>query len=253
MDTQALQACRTRFAQDDGALRALDSLAERGSLEHLAAAGYEALSGDLLLWLLRAESHAGSEVVYRSEDKVRGIPLGSFFDFPERYEPKMTAGAYLSAELDNGRSVVLYVSPCTRAALLGLLERAQQALPLSTDLPLRERIQEKLRAAGHLSCLSAEGLGLLDAHLVKYLDYAVNVNPGSELIYERSDGEVVAEALELALREPERFRDVPRPVFLAIEISGQSVVFDTQDISPANLWRLQKKARQVVEARKAEV
>lgn len=249
----ALIDCQQRLAQDTAALRAFETLRERGSLDHLPEQGYAALSADIVHWLLRAESHAGSEIVYLTEEgKVRGMPVGSFFNFPERYAARIRAGAFISAEMASGGSVVLYVQSGERDVVLAQLEAAQQALPLTTDQPLRVRIQEKLRLDGHLSCLSAEGLGLLNAKLVKYLDYAVNVRPGSEVIYVLPTGEVQTEALELVMRQPEAFADMPKPAFLAIDIDEQSVLFDTHDLSPANLWRLQKKARQVIEARRQE-
>lgn len=252
MNQEAYAACWKRLENNPGALRALLSLSERGSLDSLDAQGFAGLDAELIHWLLRAESHAGSEIVYSFEGKGRGLPLGSFFDFPERYAAKIPGPAYISAETAAGGSRVLYVASCTREKVLSVLEQAQQSLALSSDRPLRERILDNLREAGHLSCLSADGLAHLDARLVKYLDYAVNVRPGSELIYTQADGEIKAEALELAFQQPDSFAAVPLPVFLAIEIDGQSVLFDTQDISPANLWRLQKKARQVVESREAK-
>lgn len=248
LNEEAYQACWKRMENDPGVLRALLTLRERGSLNYLNQEGFAFLSAELVHWLLRAESHAGSEIIYAPEDgKARGIPLGSFFDFPERYSAKIQAGALVSAEMANGTSIALYVHPCTREEVLRLLEQAQQDLPLSTDRPLRERIMENLRQSGHLSCLSADGLNHLDARMVKYLDYAVNVRPGSELIYALADGEVTAEPLEKVLQNPEKYADIQRPVYVAIDIDDQSVLFDTHDISPANLWRLQKKARQMLE------
>lgn len=249
MNEEAYQLCWRNLENNPAALRALMNLRSRGSLDHLCSQGFEQLTPDLIHWLLRAESHAGSEIIYRVEGRTRGVPLGSFFDFPEHYAAKIPTGAYVSAETRSGTSIVLYVEPCTREEVLRRLEAAQQEIPLNTDRTLRERILENLRMAGHLSCLSAEGLAALDVRMVKYLDYAVNVRPGSELIYFLPDGEVRADALELALQHPETFADVARPVFLAIEIDDQSVLFDTHDLSPTNLWRLQKKARQVVESR----
>lgn len=257
MDKQQLDTpadrYREKLAGDQAALRAYDTLLTRGSLAHLSPEGFDALTAEIIHWLVRAESHAGSELVYLTEEgKVRGLPIGSFFDFPERYAARMQAGAYISAEMAGGGSVVLFTQSGEREQVLAQLEAAQQALPLTTDRPLRERIQEKLRQDGHLSCLSAEGLGLLDAKLIKYLDYAVNVRPGSEMIYVLDSGEVKTEPLENVMRQPDAFAEIPRPVFLAIDIDEQSVLFDTHDLSPANLWRMQKKARQVVAARQQE-
>lgn len=253
MNESAYRECWQRLETDPGALRALRSLAERGSLAQLSAAGFERLDAELVHWLLRAESHAGSELIYLDEDRrARGLPLGSFFDFPERYVAKIPADLFISAETAAGSSVVLHVPVCSREAVLAALESARQQTGLSSDRPLRERILDQLTEAGHLSCLSAEGLARLDANLVKYLDYAVNVRPGSELIYSLPDGEIRADALEIALKQPEAFSQVERPAFLAIEVDDQSVLFDTHDLSPANLWRLQKKARQVIASRQAK-
>ncbi|HEY9842695.1 MAG TPA: hypothetical protein V6D23_19680, partial [Candidatus Obscuribacterales bacterium] len=156
MNEDAYHACWQRLEKDPGDLRALLSLKERGSLEHLSAEGFSALNSEQVHWLLRAESHAGSEIIYSTEDgKARGLPLGSFFDFPERYAAKIPGGAFVSAEMEDGRSVILYVEPCTREEVLRLLEQAQHELPLITSQPLRERILEKLSQEGHLSCLSA--------------------------------------------------------------------------------------------------
>lgn len=142
--------------------------------------------------------------------------------------------------------MVLFLSACSRDSLLTLLETAQQNLPLTTDRPLRERILEKLRQTGHLSYLSRDGLDHLTGKLVKYLDYAVNLRPGSEIIYFNDKGHVQGDALEKVLQKPEKFAKVARPVYLAIEVDEHSVLFDTHDVSPSNIWRLQKKARQIV-------
>lgn len=248
---EAYLACQERLAATDArAAKALETLQDRGSLGLLKPEDYLQLNPELVHWLLRAESHAGSEIVYCSEDdKVRGIPLGSFFDYPERYASKMPHGAFVSAETENGGSIVLYLAVCSSTNLVEALEQTDQQLPLTTALPLRERIESKLRTEGHLNCLSAEGLKLLSTKLIKYLDYAVNVRPGSEIIYVLDSGEVCSDPLEEALKKPDKYLTIRRPAFLAIEIHDASVLFDTHDISPANLWRLQKKARQVVDAR----
>lgn len=243
------QTCRQRLSSEP-AQRALAVLWERGSLADLDATAYQYLNDSLVLWLLRAESHAGSELVYLSEDgKARGIPLGSYFNFPDRYASKFTGPVYISAELKNNSSRVLFISKPSHEAILQSLEHAQHDVPLSSDRPLQERIESKLRSEGHLSCLSAEGLAALNHKLIKHLDYAMNVREGSEIIYVSSSGDIIADPLENVMQSPQDYLDIPRPVFLAIEASNASVLFDTHDVSPTNLWRLKKKAAQVIAAR----
>lgn len=248
----AYYTCLQRFQQDPSGPSVLLTLHERGSLAYLTAEGFEMLTPELAEWLLRAESHEGSELIYLNEkDKVRGIPLNSFFNFPKRYADKMPKGAYVSAELEDGRSVILYVCPSEREQMLQTLEAAKKMFPLTTDRPLRERILDKLQEDGHLSYLSREGLNKLNGKLIKYLEYAVNVRPGSEIIYFAENGHVYGDALDKVLKKPEKFANVTRPVYLAIEVDQKSVIFDTHDTTPANVWHLMKKARQIA-AKKSE-
>lgn len=250
MDYSAdFQTC-LQSLNSESAQRALSVLWERGSLAKLTQAGYQSLNDELVLWLLRAESHAGSELVYLSEEgKARGIPLGSYFDFPDRYSSKFAGYVYLSAETINNQSVILFIADANNETILQSLEAAQQDAPLSTDRPLQERIESKLRNEGHLSCLSADGLSTLTHKLIKHLDYAMNVRSGSEIIYVSANGEIVAEALEKVMQNPQDYVDIPKPVFLAIEAGSGSVLFDTHDLTPTNLWRLRKKAAQVIQTR----
>jgi hypothetical protein len=246
----AFLACRARWSGDDQALTILKTLSERGSLQHMNTAGFQALTPALAQWLLRAESHAGSELVFiNPEHKVRALPLNSYFNFPDRYTRQMPHGAYLSAEIKNGQSVVTYLLNCERKGVLDELERIDKEMPLSTTRPLRERILDKLRDQGHLSYLSKQGLENLDSKLIKYLDYAANVRPGSEIIYRSDTGYVNGDDIEKVIRRPEKFAELPRPVYLAIEVDDQSVIFDTNEVTPTNIWRLMKKARQVVKAK----
>lgn len=246
----AFLACQARWSSDEQALNILKSLSERGSLEHMNTEGFQALTPALAQWLLRAESHAGSELVYVNGDhKVRALPLNSYFNFPDRYTRQMPQGTYLSAEMKNGQSIVTYLPNCERKAVLDELERIDKQTPLSTTRPLRERILDKLRAQGHLSYLSKQGLENLDSKLIKYLDYAANIRPGSEIIYRSDTGYVNGDDIEKVIRRPEKFADLPRPVYLAIEVDDQSVIFDTHEVTPTNIWHLMKKARQVVKSK----
>ncbi len=243
----AFLMCKARWSDAPQALAILDTLEERGSLNYLSEQGFSALTIPLARWLLRAESHEGSELVYvTGEQKVRALPLNSYFNFPERYKEQMPAGAYLSAEMRNGNSVVFYLPHCAREQVLEKLEWASQKFPLTTDRPLRERILDKLQSQGHLSYLSKKGLENLDSKLVKYLDYAANTRPGSEIIYRSENGYVNGDDIEKVMKRPEKFADVPMPVYLAIEVDEQSVIFDTSEVTASNIWHLMKKARQVV-------
>lgn len=246
----AFLACQARWAADEQGLNILKTLSERGSLHDMSPAGFQALTPTLAQWLLRAESHAGSELVFvNPERKVRALPLNSYFNFPDRYTRQMPQGAYLSAEIKNGQSIITYLENCERQGILNELERIDKQTPLSTTRPLRERILDKLRAQGHLSYLSKQGLESLDSKLIKYLDYAANVRPGSEIIYRSDTGYVNGDDIEKVIRRPEKFADLPRPVYLAIEVDDQSVIFDTHEVTPTNIWHLMKKARQVVQSR----
>lgn len=244
-------ACQARWSADQQALNILKTLAERGSLDPLSESGFNALTPALAQWLLRAESHAGSELVFTSaEHKVRALPLDSYFNFSERYSKQMPQGAYLSAEMENGHSCVTYLVNGKREEVLEALERIHQATPLSSAHPLRERILDKLRTQGHLSYLSQQGLENLDSKLIKYLDYAANVRPGSEIIYRSDTGYVNGDDIQKVIRRPEKFAEVPRPVYLAIEVDEHSVIFDTCEVTPTNIWHLMKKARQVVSGKR---
>lgn len=235
-----------RLATDPQGQHALQILHERGSLAYLSEADYARLNGDLLCWLLKAESHQGSELVFLTEGgAVRTIPLGSYFDFPAHYAERMPQGAFLSAEQADGTSCILFLETLDREQVLERLELARRNLNLSVQRPLQERILDKLKARGHLSYLSREGLQALTPRLLKYLDYAVNLRPGSELIYLDAEGHVHGKGLESVFQQPERMKALTGPFYLAIEVGSCSVVFDTQDLSPANVWRLRKRAEQL--------
>ena len=247
----AFLACQARWTEDEQVQTILQTLKERGSLNSLSEDGFKALTPALANWLLRAESHAGSELVYTNpEGKTRALPLNSFFNFPDRYEKQMPRGAYLSAEMKNGQSVIVYVHNCARQSVLEALENTHKETPLTTTRPLRERSLDKLQEQGHLSYLSKQGLNNLDSKLIKYLDYAANVRPGSEIIYRSDTGYVNGDDIEKVIQRPEKFADLPRPVYLAIEVEDQSVIFDTHEVTPSNIWHLMKKARQVVEGKR---
>lgn len=257
MNRSAYQACLDRYATDASAdenfASSLAALAQRDSLSHLSQEGFAHLTPAIVKWLLRVESHEGSELVYvSSEGRARALPLNSFFDFPDKYQHKMPEGAFLSAELRSGQSLVLYLPRCDKESTLRLLEAANNSFSLTTDRPLRERILEKLEQDGHLSYLSQDGLKHLTAKLVKYLDYAVNVRPGSEIIYFSERGFVNGDALEKVAQNPAKFAHLAQPVYLAIEVDDQSVIFDTREVSPTNIWYLMKKARQIVLQRQSE-
>jgi len=255
VNTSAYQACLDRY-QDSAQTfaSAMETLVQRDSLSQLSEEGFAKLTPAIVKWLLRAESHEGSELVYTShEGRARVLPLNSYFDFPDKYADKMPEGAFLSVELSTGSSLVLYMPHCDRESTLRTLEAAENMYSLTTDRPLRERILAKLETDGHLSYLSQDGLKNLNAKLVKYLDYAVNVRPGSEIIYFSPRGFVNGDALEKVSQNPAKFDDVPKPVYLAIEVAEQSVIFDTHDVTPANIWHLMKKARQIVHQRQAKI
>ena len=152
--------------------------------------------------------------------------------------------------MKNGQSRISYLPQCDREGVLEALERIDQETPLSTTRTLRERILDKLRTQGHLSYLSQQGLENLDSKLIKYLDYSANVRPGSEIIYRSDTGYVNGDDIEKVIRRPEKFVDLPRPVYLAIEVDEHSVIFDTCEVTPTNIWHLMKKARQVIQAKR---
>lgn len=233
---------------DTGAASGLRTLLERGSLAYLEPDGYAQLTPELVRWLLKAESHEGSELLYlTSEQKVRLLTLSAFFNYPEHYQGRMQQGAFLSVELENGASVVLYLQNCSKEEVLNTLESARQNLPLTQLRPLNERLLEKLQQQGHLSYLSREGRQHLNPKLMKYLDYAVNVRPGSELIYQSDNGFVNGEALEEVIQEPEKYAHLQGPFYLTLEVGTRSVIFDTLDLSRSNLWHLKKKADQIAQ------
>lgn len=235
-----------RLADDPPGQHALRILHERGSLAHLSPEGYARLNGELLRWLLRAESHQGAELVFRTETGAgRAIPLGSYFNFPEHYAQRMPEGAFVSAEREDGSSCILYLETLVRETVIERLEAACRSLNVQVTRPLQELILDKLKAKGHLSYLSREGLQQLTPKLLKYLDYAVNIRPGSELIYLDAYGHVHGKGLEVVFQEPNRLKNLVGPFYLAIEVGPFSVVFDTQDISPTHVWRLKKRAEQL--------
>ena len=243
---EAYQATLDGLLGDLGAINALKMLHERGSLAYLGENAYPHLNAGIIHWLVRAESHKGSELIYQTHDlKVRGIPLNSFFNFPDKYLSQISGGAFISAELEDGSSIALHLEKVSRESVLKMLEVAKQNLPLTTDRPIRERILDKLNAEGHASYLSRGGLEQLSTKLLKYLDYAVNSSPGSEMIVTGDDGSVEVFPIEAVIQEPERFQGVDLPVYLTIEVDKQSVIMDTREVTPANIWHLQKKARQI--------
>lgn len=242
----AYQETLQRLQNDAGAVAALRMLHERGSLAYLGENAYPHLNAGIVHWLVRAESHKGSELIYQTaEQKVKGLPLNSFFNFPDKYLSQIKGGAFISAELEDGSSIAIYLEKVSREAILEVLEVAKQHLALTTDRPIRERILDKLNAEGHASYLSRGGLEQLSTKLLKYLDYAVNSSPGSEMIVSEDDGSVEVFPIEAVIQNPERFENVDLPVYLTIEVDRQSVILDTREVTPANIWHLQKKARQI--------
>ncbi|PIQ24653.1 hypothetical protein COW36_10960 [bacterium (Candidatus Blackallbacteria) CG17_big_fil_post_rev_8_21_14_2_50_48_46] len=238
---------------DHAAKIALKKLEERGSLELLDENSRNQLEPQFIKWLYWAESHQGSEIIFKTETGlVKGIPLNSFYDFPERYERKIQQGAFISLEMEDGRSLILYLNQCTRENLNLQIEAARQSIPLTTERPLQERILEKMKQDGHLGFLSKEGMKHLSLKLLKYLDYAVNIRPGSEVIYRSANGFVHGDALEKLLERPELFEEVPKPLYLAIEVGEISVIFDTQDPQPGTIHQLIAKAQDLAERKKLE-
>jgi hypothetical protein len=238
---------------DNAAQIARQKLEERGSLDLLNESGHGALEPAVVKWLYWAESHQGSEIIYKTEtDLVKGIPLNSFFDFPERYEAKIQQGAYVSLELEDGHSLVIYIQNCTRENLSQQIEAAKQSVSVTTKRPLQERMLEKLKEDGHLGFMSKEGISQLSVKLLKYIDYAVNIRPGSEVIYRAANGMVHGDTLEKLLERPELFEDIPKPVYLAIEVGDISVIFDTHDPQPATIHALMEKAQRMAENKRAK-
>lgn len=233
---------------DAAAQVAKQKLQERGSLDFLNESGHGALEPGVVKWLYWAESHQGSAIIYKTETGlVKGIPLNSFYDFPERYEAKIQQGAYISLELEDGRSLVIYLQNCTRENLNDQIAAAKQNVPVTTERPLQDRILEKLKEDGHLGFMSKEGIRQLSIKLLKYLDYAVNIRPGSEVIYRSANGLVHGDTLEKLLERPELFEDVPKPLYLALEVGDFSVIFDTHDPQPATVHALMEKAQKLAE------
>lgn len=147
MTEQGYPELLKRLASEPQGQHALQILHERGSLAYLSAADYGRLNADLVCWLLKAESHQGSELVFITEGgAVRAIPLGSYFDFPEHYAQRMPEGAFLSAEQEDGSSCILYLETLAREQVLERLELAGRNLNLLTQRPLQERILDKLTA-----------------------------------------------------------------------------------------------------------
>lgn len=236
---------------DHAACIALKKLEERGSLELLDETSRNLLEPQIVKWLYWAESHQGSEIIYKTDTgMVKGIPLNSFFDFPERYEARIQQGAFVSLELQDGRSLVLHLYPFHRENLNRQIEAARQSLPIANERPLQERMLEKMRQDGHLDFLSKEGMKHLSLKLLKYLDYAVSIRPGSEVIYHSSNGFIHGDTLDKLLERPELFAEVPKPLYLTIEVGDISVIFDTQDHQPATIHKLMAKAQQLAERKK---
>ena len=100
-----------------------------------------------------------------------------------------------------------------------------------------------MRQDGHLGYLSKEGMQHLSLKLLKYLDYAVSIRPGSEVIYRATNGFIHGDTLDKLLERPELFADVPKPLYLAIETGAFSVVFDSPDHQPETIHRLIQKAQ----------
>ena len=235
---------------DPVAQRALHKLEERGSLDMLSPAGRAHLTPQIAKWLYWAESHQGSELVYQSESGLfKALPLNSFYDFPERYEAQIQQGAFLSLELEDGHSRVLWLAPCTRADIARSVETVRQTLPPASERPLQERMLEKMRQDGHLGFLSKEGMQHLSLKLLKYLDYAVSIRPGSEVIYRTTNGFIHGDTLDKLLARPELFAEVPKPLYLTIETGAISVIFDTADHQPETIHRLIRKAEQMAAGR----
>ena len=233
---------------DSSASAALRTLKERGCLDYLSAEAYQYLNPEMVRWLVKAESHEGSEILYLTSDgKVRILTLSAYYNYPERYAERMRYGAFISAELEDGNSVALFVHECNKEIIDKLLEGLQKNLPLSTSRPMQERILETLTRQGHLSYLSREGLQHLNTKLMKYLDYAVNVRPGSEVIYQGESGHVNGDALEDVMRYPEKYTHLTGPFYLTLEVGDRSIIFDTQDLSQRNIWHLKKKADSIAE------
>lgn len=106
-----------------------------------------------------------------------------------------------------------------------------------------------MQADGHLAFLSREGIKHLSLKLLKYLDYAVNIRSGSEVIYHTNHGFIHGDSLEKLLRYPDRFEGVLKPLYLTIETGEMSVIFDTQDHRPAAIYKLMAKAEQLARQR----
>lgn len=122
---------------DRAACIALEKLEERGSLEILDDASRSRLEPLIVKWLYWAESHHGSEIVYKTNTGlVKGIPLNSFLNFPEHYEAHIQQGAFISLELQDGRSLVFYLYPFHRENPYARIEAIQRQYPLASERPL---------------------------------------------------------------------------------------------------------------------
>jgi hypothetical protein len=127
--------------------------------------------------------------------------------------------------------VIAEVSTCERSAVLQQFQQIRQLHPLASDRPLYEILLDKLVGDGHLQYLSLAGRENLTLKLLKYLDYAVNIRPGSEAVYLHHDGGIRGLGLEELLAQPEKLQQVVAPLYLAIEVGTRSVLIDTQDCS----------------------
>jgi hypothetical protein len=222
-----------QFRSNPSAQIALQKLEERGSLRYLSNEGLACLEGDMARWLYWAESNQGSELLFRSRSgTIKSVSVNAFLNEPERHGVPAHSPGYLSVELESGYSVIAEVAACERSAVLQQFNEVRQFHPLASDRPLHEILLDKLVGDGHLQYLSATGRAGLNLKLLKYLDYAVNIRPGSEAVYIHSDGGVRGLGLEELLAQPEKLAQVIAPLYLAIEVGQRSVLIDTQNCTP---------------------
>lgn len=234
VESVTLSMTTPMFPNNEQAQQAYDTLLERGSLAELNPQAQLRLTPQILKWLLWAESHEGSEIVFMTENgKARGIPVSSFLNYPETYEAKMSQGAFVSTELKDGSSVVLYFESLTKPALELALKQLEKKH--ADQEGLEGKILKKLEDSGHLNHLTPMGQDKLNSKLLKYLDYAVNIRPGSEIIYMDDLGSVRGDSLERALALPHEYEDIQTPVFLAIDIEEFSVVMDLDEVTPEGI------------------
>jgi hypothetical protein len=218
-----------QFRSNPSAQIALQKLEERGSLRYLSNEGLACLEGDMARWLYWAESNQGSELLFRSRSgTIKSVSVNAFLNEPERHGVPAHSPGYLSVELESGYSVIAEVAACERSAVLQ---------------PLHEILLDKLVGDGHLQHLSATGRAGLNLKLLKYLDYAVNIRPGSEAVYIHSDGGVRGLGLEELLAQPEKLAQVIAPLYLAIEVGQRSVLIDTQNCTPTAIAKCVQQAQ----------